>query len=145
RVCRQGTPLRACRHGPPDPRDGLKTVPCFNSPLMMSGVLTPVGWALSPLIVACAMVCVTATTASSASLYDPALRFRMLPTEHFVIYFHRGEEPLAGRLAVIAEDTWHAVQQALRIRPPARTDVVLVDQSELANGFATPLPTTRSS
>ena len=27
-------------------------------------------------------------TASGASLFDPALRFRSLPTEHFVIYFH---------------------------------------------------------
>ncbi|MBI4485869.1 MAG: hypothetical protein HY655_07650, partial [Acidobacteria bacterium] len=41
----------------------------------------------------------------AASLVDPALRFRTLPTEHFIVYFHQGEDRLAARLAVIAEET----------------------------------------
>ena len=76
----------------------------------------------------------------AAPLFDPALRFRALPTEHFVIYFHQGEDRLARRLAAIAEETWRALEQPFGITPPRRTRVVLADQTELFNGYATPLP-----
>jgi Tol biopolymer transport system component len=81
-----------------------------------------------------------AIEARAASLFDPALRFRTLPTEHFVIYFHQGEDRLAERLAVIAEQTWQALRRPLGVAPPRRTHVVLADQTDLANGYATPLP-----
>jgi hypothetical protein len=74
-----------------------------------------------------------------AGLFDPALRFRTLTTEHFVIYFHQGEERLAGRLASIAEEIWE-VPPIAPVRRPSRTHVVLVDQTDMANGWATPLP-----
>ena len=79
-------------------------------------------------------------TAHAVSFYDPALRFRALPTEHFVIYFHQGEDTLARRLAAIAEETWRALHVPLGTEPPRRTHVVLVDQTERANGWATPVP-----
>src|SRR5436309_1459567 len=79
-------------------------------------------------------------SARASSVYDPILRFRTISTEHFVVYFHQREEPLAARLAVIAEDTWRAMGRPLGTSPPARTHVVLVDQTELSNGFATPIP-----
>jgi surface antigen Omp85-like protein/WD40 repeat protein len=81
-----------------------------------------------------------AGTARGASLFDPVLRFRVISTEHFIIYFHRGEERTAQRLASIAEETWRALRQPLGVTPPRRTHVVLADQSEFANGFATPVP-----
>ena len=76
----------------------------------------------------------------ASTLFDPALKFRVLETEHFAIYFHQGEGLLAARLAGIAEDVWPRVGRALGITAPRRTHVVLADQSELANGWATPLP-----
>ena len=79
-------------------------------------------------------------TCSGATLFDPALRFRRLPTEHFIIYFHQGEDRLARRLATIAEETWQALRMPLGITPPRLTHVVLADQTEVANGYATPLP-----
>jgi hypothetical protein len=81
--------------------------------------------------------CVTAT---AASLHDPRLRFRTLSTAHFIIYYHQGEDLLAARLAPIAEDTWEKLRQPLGVTPPARTHVVLVDETELANGSASPVP-----
>src|SRR5262245_12597468 len=81
-----------------------------------------------------------AARAEATSFYDPRLRFRGLTTEHFAIYFHQGEAAMASRLAAIAEETWHAVRAQMRLEPPARTEVVLVDQTELANGLASPLP-----
>jgi hypothetical protein len=90
--------------------------------------------------VALLLTAVACETASGASLFDPAHRFRTLPTEHFVIHFHQGEDALARRMARIAEDTWHALEQSLGLTPPRRTLIVLADQTELFNGFATPVP-----
>jgi len=85
------------------------------------------------------LVCASAAS-EGASVFDPALRFRVLPTEHFFIYFHQGEERMARRTAAIAEDTWHRLERPLGVRPPPVTHVVLADQSEFANGYATPVP-----
>ena len=74
------------------------------------------------------------------SRFDPSYRFRTLFTEHFIIYFHQREDRLATRLASIAEDAWQQLRVPLGRTPPALTHVVLVDQTELANGSATPLP-----
>jgi len=64
----------------------------------------------------------------------------LLATEHFTIYFHQGEDRTARRLAVIAEETWQALKRQSFGPPPPTTHVVLVDQWDLANGYATPLP-----
>jgi hypothetical protein len=77
---------------------------------------------------------------TAASRFDPALRFRSVATEHFIIYFHRGEERLAARLAQITEDVRRRLAPTLGVPRQGRTHVVLADQSELANGWASPLP-----
>jgi hypothetical protein len=78
--------------------------------------------------------------AAAASRYDPRLPFRTLTTPHFVIYYHRGEEPLVSRLRTIVEEVHTALTTRLKTTPKGRTHVVLVDQTDLANGFATPYP-----
>lgn len=83
---------------------------------------------------------ILSSVASASTLLDPRLVFRTIATEHFRIYFHQGEELAAQRLAAIAEETWPKVGRALGIAAPRRTHVILADQSELANGWATPLP-----
>jgi len=47
---------------------------------------------------------------------------------------------MARRLTTIAEETWRALQRPLGVQPPKLTHVVLADQSEFANGYATPFP-----
>jgi hypothetical protein len=91
-------------------------------------------------LLAAAIAVVCAASSTSAQVFDPQLRFRQLTTEHFVLYFHQGEDGLAQRLALIAEETWRALEQPLGLRPPRRTRVVLADQTELFNGYATPVP-----
>jgi len=78
--------------------------------------------------------------ASAATKFDPALRFRVIKTDHFRIYFHQNVDRLATRLAAIAEDTWRTLPRPIGVRPPALTHVVLADQTDLSNGYATPLP-----
>jgi hypothetical protein len=77
--------------------------------------------------------------ATASTRYDPRLRFRTLSTPRFDIHFHQGEEALAQRLAVIAESVAGSLDATLG---PAsgRVQVILVAQSDLSNGWATPLP-----
>jgi len=75
----------------------------------------------------------------AADRYDPRFRFRTLNTRGFSIHFHQGEEALARRLAVIAEDVAGRVAGELG-RPKGRVHVILVDQHDLSNGWANPIP-----
>ena len=92
------------------------------------------------IVAALAVTILWVTTAEAASLFDPLYRFRRLHTEHFAIYFHQGEDQLAARLAGVAERAWHKLERPLGTRPPPLTHVILADQTELANGYAFPLP-----
>jgi hypothetical protein len=91
-------------------------------------------------LLASALIVCGARAAGAVTLFDPALRFRVLRTDHFAIYFHKGEEPMARRLTTIAEETWRTLQRPLGVQPPKLTHVVLADQTEFANGYATPFP-----
>jgi hypothetical protein len=81
-----------------------------------------------------------AEQARGATRFDPALRYQQLRTEHFRIYFHQRSDLLAARLAVIAEEGWHALQRPFGAKLPSLTHIVLADQTELSNAYATPLP-----
>ena len=77
--------------------------------------------------------------AAAASRYDPRLRFKTITTRRFDIHYHQGEEVMARRLAVIAEEVASALDASLG--PAAgRVQVILVNQNDLPNGWATPVP-----
>lgn len=90
--------------------------------------------------VVCVLCLIGCASAALAQQFDPAYRFQVLTTDHFRIYFHQGEQPLAVRLAPIAEDIWHRLTPTLGPRTPERTEVVIIDQTDAANGWATPIP-----
>ena len=77
--------------------------------------------------------------ASASGRYDPRLRFQTISTTRFDIHYHQGEEPQARRLARLAEIVAAELDATLG-RPSGRVQVILVDQSDLSNGWATPLP-----
>jgi Tol biopolymer transport system component len=83
---------------------------------------------------------VLTASAEGATRYDPALRFRSLTTRHFVIHFHQGEETMARRLAVVAEEVHAELTVRMGGVPRGRTHVILVDQTDEPNGWATPVP-----
>lgn len=72
--------------------------------------------------------------------YDPAFRWRTIETEHFQVHFHDGEEALAQRVAAAAERAHARLVPALGFAPRERTQVVLSDDMDVANGMSTPLP-----
>lgn len=77
--------------------------------------------------------------AQAQARYDPRLDFRTLSTARFDIHYHQGEEALAQRLAALAESS--AAEIDARLGAPAgRVRIVLVDQTDQANGWATVAP-----
>jgi hypothetical protein len=77
---------------------------------------------------------------SAATRYDPRLRFRTIRTAHFTVLFHQDGETLARRLATIAEEVHATLSRRLQVSDDRHTRVILVDQNDDANGWATPLP-----
>ena len=78
--------------------------------------------------------------AAAAAQYDPAFRWSTLDTDHFQVHFHQGEEALARRVAAAAERAHARLVPLLGHAPATRTQIVLSDDSDAANGSATPLP-----
>ncbi len=76
---------------------------------------------------------------SASGRYDPRLRFQTIATPRFDIHFHQGEEAQARRLAMLAETIAADLDRTLG-PPSGRVQVVLVNQSDISNGWATPLP-----
>lgn len=79
----------------------------------------------------------------AAQAVAPGLEWFTLTTPHFRIHYHAGEETLAQRTARVAERIQPRLGRDLAWRPGSRTDLVLDDETDLANGFASPFPYNR--
>ena len=77
--------------------------------------------------------------AALAQPYDPAFRWRTLETPRFRIHYHQGEEALAQDVAREAERA-HALLSPRLGYAPRRTEIVVSDDQDDANGMATPVP-----
>ncbi len=77
--------------------------------------------------------------AARAQPYDPAFRWRTIDTPHFRVHHHQGEESLAQVVAREAERA-HTLLAPRFAFEPHRTEIVLSDDTDDANGSATPLP-----
>ncbi len=72
----------------------------------------------------------------------PDAHWRTLRTEHFRIHFEERLETVAWRAAGRAEAAWAALGSFTR--PPAGpVDLILSDDQDFANGFASPFPSSR--
>lgn len=89
------------------------------------------------------LVLLAAPTARGAVMFDSSLKWRSIRTEHFRIHYHQGLEVEAARLAIKAEELHRELSPLHRWSPFFRTDVVLVDSTDDANGFSTPYPFNR--
>src|SRR5574339_453708 len=77
--------------------------------------------------------------ADAATRYDPRLRFRTISTARFDIHFHQGEEVLARYLEAIVEREAASVDAAVGAAM-GRVQIILVNQHDVSNGWATPVP-----
>ncbi len=71
---------------------------------------------------------------------DPRLRWQTLETPHFRVHFYQDMEPVARRVARVSEAVVTRLEGPLGWRQTQRTEVVLSDDTDDANGSATSLP-----
>ncbi|HVK87667.1 MAG TPA: DPP IV N-terminal domain-containing protein [Kofleriaceae bacterium] len=87
---------------------------------------------------AIALAVVLASTTADAG--DPTRVHKTLETAHFVIHYFDPLEPVARRVAVVAEASHRTLSPALDHAPSEKTIIVVVDDTDGANGFAGVLP-----
>jgi len=97
-------------------------------------------WWLPALCVAALLLISGAAAANSRDL-----KWRTLQTDHFVIHYHQSEEDAAGRAARLLERAHARLSVGLGHAPFLRTQVVLTDNTDEANGFANAVPFPRMS
>lgn len=79
-------------------------------------------------------------SSAMASSYDPRMTWRTLQTEHFNIHFHQGEEALAEEFSHVVEDVYDEMTEEIQWTPRRRIEIVLVDRTDYANGYASTVP-----
>lgn len=96
---------------------------------------------------AAALVLAIATSIASAFVTteahatdDPLLVYWTIETEHFRVTFPHTLEAVAKRVATLAESIHSRLSPEMQYAPPEKTEFLLTDNSEGANGSATPIP-----
>ncbi len=75
-----------------------------------------------------------------AANIDPSFHFSTIETDHFAIHFHQGIEMYGYRAADILEGVHKRLTERFQWAPQDKTQVVLLDNTDFANGLATVLP-----
>lgn len=78
--------------------------------------------------------------AREARAGDPYVRWYTLESPHFRVHFHAGLERVAQKAANVAETAYARLVPELGLTPRERTEVVVTDTPEAANGFAQTRP-----
>lgn len=88
-------------------------------------------------LVAAALV-LAATAPARAG--DPRREYRTIESDHFVVHYYAPLDDVARRIAVVAERAHRTLVPALDHVPTEKTIIVVVDDTDGANGFAGVLP-----
>lgn len=81
-----------------------------------------------------------ALAVASARAGDPDRVWRTVESEHFTITYSGDLDAVARRVAVIAERAHRVLTPVFDHRPRGKTHIVIVDDNDGANGFASVLP-----
>ena len=71
---------------------------------------------------------------------DPRLSWKTIETEHFVIHYHEPLGDVARQVAQAAEYSHRVLSPAFGHEPAEKTHIVITDDTDGANGFASVLP-----
>jgi hypothetical protein len=77
---------------------------------------------------------------SARAAHDPRLLWRTLETKHFRITYYSTEEDVAEHLAALGEAIFTRLSPAVGWVPSEKTEVLLGDETDSANGSATGVP-----
>lgn len=84
-----------------------------------------------------------ASAAPLSAQIPPDARWRSFSTEHFHLTYQEELEPVARRAADRAEYAYRLLSSELTRPPAGRIDLVVANNVDFANGYATPFPTNR--
>ncbi|NVJ59668.1 MAG: hypothetical protein HWE27_04715 [Gammaproteobacteria bacterium] len=76
--------------------------------------------------------------------FDPDLNWKTLTTKHFDIHFSESNQALASEVSLLAESIHNELTVTLNWKPKSKTQLVITDHTDIANGYASPLPFNRS-
>lgn len=95
---------------------------------------------LARLLGALATLTALARPAPAEAASDPSLKWSTIETPHFRITYHSGIETQAQHVANVCEGIHEKMTKVMGHTPKPKTEVVISDFSESANGSATALP-----
>lgn len=103
--------------------------------------MQPLGdWVRKFLIVVVVCTALSVSGLSYAAVFDPKAKWQTIDTKHFRIHYPKHIEDIAQRAAKIFEDIHPKVTAKWDWNPWNRTEVVLVDNTDDANGMSSVLP-----
>jgi hypothetical protein len=89
---------------------------------------------------AVAAVAAAALSAPPAHAGDPARVWRTIESEHFVVHYYEPNGDLGRRVALVAERAHRTLAVAFDHEPEEKCHILLLDDTDGANGFANVLP-----
>lgn len=81
-----------------------------------------------------------AVASPAPAKFDPSFVWTTMETPHFLIQYHQGEEGIAKRVAVLAEEIHARLSVRMHWEPKDKTHLVLADVMDEANGYSFPIP-----
>jgi len=92
------------------------------------------------LLVAATVALVLLPSRTASAISDPDLEWYTIETPHFIIHYHSGLEEMAADTARLSEDAHELLSPLLDWTPSVKTQVVLTDVGDSANGSARVTP-----
>jgi len=71
---------------------------------------------------------------------DPSLSWSTYETAHFKVTYPEPLDPVARRVATLSETIYIRLTEDMQFTPSDKTEILLTDDSDFANGSATPVP-----
>lgn len=101
----------------------------------------PLGEFGKTLVVSLAAFFVLSVSSPSwAAMYDPGAKWKIIRTGHFKINYPEKIEPIAQKAARILEEVYPEITAKWEWKPWGPTEVILTDDTDVANGMASVLP-----
>ncbi len=85
------------------------------------------------------IVCCLLFLNKSVFAVDPGLDWKTIESEHLYVHFADGNKDLAERALMIAEAAHERLTKSLNWNPKEKTHIILSDETDQPNGFASPI------
>jgi hypothetical protein len=102
--------------------------------------LTRHALALITRLITALILALLAAPATAQPLADPRVDWQSADTAHFRVHYRSTQRQQAEAVASAAERVWPQVTTALNWQVRGRTEIVVYNEFDVANGFSTPLP-----